>query len=39
MINPGIFFVSFLNFLTCVINNRQKRLSAEIDNVKISLVF
>ena len=29
----------FLNFLTYVINNKQKRLSAEIDDVRISLDF
>ena len=39
MINPGFFSVSFLNFLTCVINNKQKRLFAEIDNVRIYLDF
>ena len=39
MINPGFISVSFLNFLTCVINNKQKRLSAEIDDVRISQDF
>ena len=39
MINPGFIAVSFLNFLTCVINNKQKCLSAEIDDVRISLDF
>ena len=39
MINPGLISESFLNFLTCVINNKQKHLSAEIDNVRISLDF
>ena len=39
MINPGFISESFLNFLTCVINNKQKHLSAEIDDVRISLDF
>ena len=39
MINPGFISESFLNFLTCVINNKQKLLSAEIDDVRISLDF
>ena len=39
MINPGCISLSFLNFLTCLINNKQKRLSAEIDDVRISLDF
>ena len=39
MINPGLISESFLNFLTCKINNKQKHLSAEIDNVRISLDF
>ena len=39
MINSGFISVSFLNFLTCVINNKQKRLSAEIYDVRISLDF
>ena len=38
MINPGFISESFLNFLTCV-NNKQKHLSAEIDDVRISLDF
>ena len=37
MINPG-FLVSFFNFLTYLINNKQKRLSADFDDVRISLV-
>ena len=39
MINQGFISVSFLNFLTCVKNNKQKRLSAEIDDVRISIDF
>ena len=39
MINPGFNSEYFLNFLTCVINNKQKHLSAEIDDVRISLDF
>ena len=31
--------MSFLNFLTCVINNKQKRLSAEFDDIRIPLDF
>ena len=39
MINPRFISESFLNFLTCVINNKKKQLSAEIDDVRISLDF
>ena len=39
MINPGFISESFLNFLTCVINNKRKHLSAETDDVRISLDF
>ena len=39
MINPGFISESFLNFHTCEINNKQKHLSAEIDDVRISLDF
>ena len=39
MINPGFISEHFINFLTCVKNNKQKHLSAEIDDVRISLDF
>ena len=38
MINPGFFGV-FSYFLTYVISNKQKGLSVEIDDVRISIDF